>query len=910
VCILIPSDHRNSRICVSFLAVLSTPVIDSVGETVCSPGVNSDFYCLIISDGRIGWSERTESQVLVRPLVWEDSSGNVIYTIESLNGRISQFDLYTGQNYWQYSCADIGALDDLCQASVEAEFAIAPSGNIIYYGDIFGRITSLEIATFQTEAPTMSPTGQGTAEPTQEFAVGAVPSAAPSANKADDEPEWTIGEEGNNSSVFDEVGKGEDSLNDTSTQQQSEKNSSSLGIYIGAALGGLCVLIVPIVVFWLMRGGKEKSPKDDEVMVEIIDDFDMENSSNSRDYEDLEVSTDASTSDGIEIEYIASKTIAATPPRRKKKKKKKSPQTQTPQTATTLESIEEIEEETAPKSIQETDIQAENLTRKFDMAASDSSSDGSTSELSGEDRHSSPQIPPGQVGIAHGTNHLELAVGYNNNSNLSLLDAEHGGGSDSDDASEMAPPPPPPPATLASSMNQWSWGKLLNFGTPQTVKDSNASVVVKSSSPLNEKVVLKPVAKNEMNPAEKSESSRINSPDFPADEVSHRAETPPVSNHGKIRPSTPDSWASEGRDQHCASTGSWPGLDSDSLSPKSDLWLEAQTKSEKATFEPKIAAQDMNASNVEEEKKDNEESYSEPRSPVGRTSNAMSPALHVMNAARDAMSPVSRVSEQNDARILSPNEQSQISDYGNSPLSPTRSPSNLSTDDSLFTSATGATGEKVNDVSNLSPLSLTLFDRDIFRRERSDAPHDEASDALVPPNLNGSNTDKFRYLDEEEDVAPDDEVITAPGFQYMTNNAQDEQRGDKFGRSVRSKRNSSTSFKSKLDKQNSFGSTGSGSESPLAAIYNQLASMGQRQAEEKKHSFKRRSKRVREETPEPDSDLEQQESNETWGSFLQELAEAEKQFFSPISVKASSLLQTSEFHDSEDAEVARINNTL
>jgi hypothetical protein len=217
-------------------------------------------------------------------------------------------------------------------------------------------------------------------------------------------------------------------------------------------------------------------------------------------------------------------------------------------------------------------------------------------------------------------------------------------------------------------------------------------------------------------------------------------------------------------------------------------------------------------------------------------------------------------------------------------------------------------GEKQREVQNLSPLSTNLFDNDIDNRtrKRSDIPHDELSEVLGQPNMvtptKNLDEHKFRYL---EDDTPDDEVTIAPGFQYMTNQ-KDDNKSCKYGRSVRSRKDPVT-FKE--GKQNSRGSKSPVSESPITSIYNQLAALGQKQAEEKKkHSFKRRSKRNAREDP-GEAEAEAQEEPDTWGSFLQELAEAEAQFFSPSS-NQTSLLKMSDSQDTEDSEVARINSVL
>jgi hypothetical protein len=918
------------------LALMAAPVIDSFGQYVCSPGVNSDFYCLFTQNGQIGWSENTESQILVSPRIWEDSTGSVIYTVESLYGRISQFDLYSGEILWQFNCADIGSFDDICQASVEAEFAIAPSGNIIYYGDIFGRITSLEIATFQTDAPTISPTSLETSSPTQEPTGSRIASNSPSVGVKVPKPVVPVGTGSTVASlspsaavevpepveVAESDSPASDSLNaDKQSQKQERDYLANLAIYIGAAIGGFCILVVFIVVLCLLRRANNKALKEKEVVVEIIGDCDNRNISGSR---DLENPSDAFVSDAIEIEYMGSKAVATTPSRRKKKRRKRSPQAQTPQTTTTLESIEEIEEEAGgatgnQNGRREAKFKGENLSHRFSMADREMSSSSSTSQSSGDERNISPLIAPGGVGIALLTNHIELAVGPNGNCDLSplfpahgdsLLFPTHGGSSDSEDASDNSDAsdltPPPPPSTLTSSTVQWSWGKLMNFANSTSYKEKQFTNSDKSSSISNEQVILRAVTQDEPFPVEDSGISKVASAD---DVVSHRAETPTASNHGKVLPSSPDSPGHESECLQVSSPASWLGFEDIEMSPVPYLGSssdEPNNEEKKPEISSSAIAQEVNMVNVEDEKKDNEETYSLSPCPVFGRQNVLSSPKNFTNGNLETSSPVSQMSEHQKGSAFSPNEHSHSADFINSPITPVRSPSNFSTDDSMYTSATGAPDEKARESSNVSPLSTNLFDREIYQNDRLEIPDDESRGAFSPPELTASKIDKFIYLDEEEDVGPDDEVTKVPGFQYMINkpgvNA-----GEKYGRSVRSKSDNSTSL-NKLPKQNPFGS---GRESPLASIYKQLAITRKKQTEEKKHSFKRRSKKApRTGAFEPDPDSEQQEGDDTWGSFLQELADAEKQFFSPPTPQSSSLLNLCESHDSEDSEVARINTPI
>merc|ERR1712238_418826 len=258
-----------------------------------------------------------------------------------------------------------------------------------------------------------------------------------------------------------------------------------------------------------------------------------------------------------------------------------------------------------------------------------------------------------------------------------------------------------------------------------------------------------------------------------------------------------------------------------------------------------LREKEMHSSTVEdadEEKKEGEQCYSRPQTPIQTSKAPVSPSVFSMMS-----------------------DTAHSSFFGSHHHSPSNS-SISSNDDSLYTSMTGMSGKK-EDPKGLSPLS------------------------------NDGYTDKFRYLDEED--APDDEKSVAPGIQYMSK-LTEEKKSRKYGKSVRSKRESNIGFRSSTSSREESGIA------PLAQMYNQLASMGQQKEEERKHVYKRRSKRVDKEESSVQLD---QESGENWGSFLNELAEAEKHFYNPSSNINQSLLNSnSDSEESDDAEIARINN--
>ena len=868
--------HDQSSLPHSFLAILNAPVIDSSGEILCAAGVNSDMYCLSSNNGRESWTDFGESQIMSRPVIWETADTSVVYVIESTNGRVRQHDLFSGERYWDFSCADITGLQ-LCQDAVEAEFAISPSGNVIYFGDIFGRIMSLEIATFDTEAPTISPTGVSTASPTKSPSSLSDPSVTIPAGDGEQD-------HGDSSSIYN-VDNEANGVNAQEQVTQEDSESKNTGLYIGAAIGGLCVLLVPFVVYSLMRGGKDKSGKGEEMLVEVIDDCSSEDPEDG----DLTYETQEPDSDGIEIEHIGTKAIHSTssPPRKSKRKKRRKKKgdmlPETPQTALTLESIEEGPGESLPSCTPDKDevddaaivwsddedvekaIEAVDLGRKFEKIAdsehsnSEDSSDGSDSSdiSSGEEK----TITTGNAGVANGSNHLELAVGNNTNSDLTPLqgDDEASNCDNSSPSDEEAPPPPP---VVTSSSKKWSWGSLLHRAAVHSTSKSNKSPQTQDQ----QNIVLRPVNVDETGSKQTDKKST-------GDEHSTASDaTPPASNQKKIDPT-------ENNVVKPSLNENEPSAPAKSISP---------------TPSPQQLRSSRSDEDDEEEKKENEETASRPQTPAASSTGPTSPTGNSMLSSNDALSPHSpwtNMSEPSFGRTISPATRSSKG------LSPPHSPSNSSNDDSLFTSATGMTGEKQCEPQNLSPLSTYLFDNEIGNQTqtRSDVPHDEVSEVLgkreVVSPTKSLDDHKFRYLDDD---VPDDEVTTAPGFHYMTNQ-KEETKSAKYGQSVRSRKDPTTFTEGNQD---------SGTESPITSIYNQLAAMGQKQAEEKKkHSFKRRSKRnVREEAN--DEEPESQEEPDTWSNFLQELAEAEKQFFSP------SLLKKGDSEDTEDSEVARINSAL
>jgi len=80
--------------------------------------------------------------------------------------------------HWSTNCLDF---DFTCGGRVEADFAVSTDGNFLYYGKEDGRLISIEVASFMTEAPSQSQTVQPTLSPSQSPVSTETPSSLPSA---------------------------------------------------------------------------------------------------------------------------------------------------------------------------------------------------------------------------------------------------------------------------------------------------------------------------------------------------------------------------------------------------------------------------------------------------------------------------------------------------------------------------------------------------------------------------------------------------------------------------------------------------------------------------------------------------------------------------------------------------------
>eukprot|EP00536_Pseudo-nitzschia_multiseries_P005699 jgi/Psemu1/285971/fgenesh1_pg.110_\ len=872
------------------------PALDLEGEFLVIPGVDADFYCIQSDNGRQVWRDDQGSQVMAQPRIFEaEGWRKVVYVVETQNGRVRQYDLLTGRRFWDYSCSDIS--DTMCRDAVEAEFAITQNGNTIYYGDIYGRINALAVANFATESPTTAPSPVPSTKPTgvptatlvstdspssttDSPSIGSKPTSVVAASpweevdtddQDQEEDEDEEQEQEQDQQPWKDEEQDQESKDETSSiidqQQANNGGSKKTAAFIGVAMAALCALMIPIVIIALFRRKRKKPKKGQELVVEIIDDCSSGDEESADDDEDededehhfrtseINEDFDPYNGDGIEVEMKVRTVPTQGSPSKRKKRKKKITVPDTPNTVNTLESIEELPGEASAMvvvdkehDIEDPSVEAVNLRQTFEKTVD------------------TKALAPGEVLMRSGSNHLEIAVGDINDSFLSDDDI---------------PPPPPPPLEEPgpSSSKQWTWGSLLQVGTSQSSKKGNAQSTAKESL---EKLELKKASRVVSAPREESPSETSSD----GNKQFVQALPLPISRSTSDKKSKSVPPLSTYDDFSETSS-----IDGEPIAEPSQQTTTNPDKSDAIDMETEESAESpLRTSMSEEEKKESEES--EIRSPTPEPPQDESPAspqsYSMLRSVMNSFSPSGSV-RSNQESSSSSSTRSRTSSVG-------------SDDESLYTSYTGMTGgpREKKDGKDLSPLSSYVFDQDIRRRDRSEIVN-EGQGFLNQPDLSNRHAgqkDKFHFLNDEEH--PDDEMALAPGMQYMPS-VPEETPGSKYGRSVRSKRDSN-SFTSTNAVRNEYTHT------PLAQMYDQLAAIGHQKREEKRPAFKRRSKRMERENPAPHPQQNEEQSGDTWGSFLNELAEAEKHFFAPSTTRTKSLLNDGDSDNSADAEVARINN--
>lgn len=147
-------------------------------------------------------------------------------------GRVVAYNSETGARLWQLDCQGLSGIDT-CQGSVEAEFTITSSGNLLLYGDIFGRIVAVQIATLSLDSAFVMPNSQPTAvQPTlskEAYPTMLVPTTTPVTGPV--------------------LATGSVSEAQTSNENESTGTMNVAGIAAGVAVG---VIVLALAIFWFV----------------------------------------------------------------------------------------------------------------------------------------------------------------------------------------------------------------------------------------------------------------------------------------------------------------------------------------------------------------------------------------------------------------------------------------------------------------------------------------------------------------------------------------------------------------------------------------------------------------------------------------------------------------------------------
>lgn len=845
------------------------------GNYLCLAGVDNDFSCLRSQNGREIWRNEEQSQIVAKPVIFAGQRRNVVYTIERDQGRVHQYDLFNGRRYWDHGCVD--AWEDLCQDPVEADFALAPSGNTIYYGDIYGRITSLGVAIFDTESPTVTPTGTPTTSPTASPTATKYPTEMPVVNITVLPPEEPVKVDIENSDLDNTLQLDESVSSAMANQQGGQGEFDRTTVYITAAAAGLCAALIPIALFAIVKKTKRKGKgkkSEKEMAIEIIEEFSSDDCSSDdleaqaqAFFESIEANNVYDDGDGIEVEMISHAS-----PVTKKKKKRKPPKT--PETVNaSSDSIKEILDDSSAMVVlgrqynPDQSVEAVNLRTTFDHA--------------------------------------------------SEKDTDNG---DSDDE---APPPPPMPNETPVSPSGWSWASRgsrtgKSPGKSPAAQKAKKASQIKLQKALETPDLRQPTLSRPTSPVPQSSASVSGSVSASvsasvAASVSASVATSVATNSQKDKSGSDQSpvkkgaalsnkkrmWGKKNKKNPPAQSPkpepekelkkeSEPKPepeDPPSLTLKPEKKIEPETPVLKKTEDPAPVEEDVKEQGAPEQvlpEEKNEvkkaapiiESVTEPPpTPISPAQSAYSMAsepLQGKSPSRSVQStPMQSVRSIQENLFGSPGEQSA-------------SRSISSNDSSLYTSYTltagiaamfvGAAEQK--EKKEISPFSSYVYDQDIRRRDRDEIVNENKS-FLTQPSLSA------------DDECPDDELPLRPRMHRGST-----QRTEPYvhGSSARSNRDSSNFLSQKSE--NEDGPT------TISQMYDQLAAIGQQRREEKKPAFRRRNKRTEQAnpprpTPPTAQQQQQKQGGDTWGSFLNELAEAEKSFFQPSESKSKSLLNES-----------------
>ncbi|CAB9516156.1 expressed unknown protein [Seminavis robusta] len=139
--------------------LLVAPVLSKDQTVLYQSGASTELYCIGTENGEILWTSSGNNRGSIRAeprLVDNPQDDPKVFVIEGSKGKVRQHDASSGVIDWTFDCHDVSGIP--CHDAVEADFSIDPSGNTLFYGDVFGKIVALQIATFTSQAPQAAPT--------------------------------------------------------------------------------------------------------------------------------------------------------------------------------------------------------------------------------------------------------------------------------------------------------------------------------------------------------------------------------------------------------------------------------------------------------------------------------------------------------------------------------------------------------------------------------------------------------------------------------------------------------------------------------------------------------------------------------------------------------------------------------
>jgi hypothetical protein len=238
------------------LALLTTPAISEDMSLLVVPGSNGELYGVRTNDGQVQWSSNPGSIILAEPIVVDD----VVYVIESENGILRQHSIDNGDQFWQLDC---NGSDLYCENAVVADFSIAPTGNVLYYGDVSGNIMALQIAHFETPAPTglasQSPTMSPTLSPTRTSSPTTLlppPTAQPTPSF-----DTLMGTKAPATTNDETIDPNVENSFQNLAQQEEGDDSDSTAVIVGSVIGVLFV-VAALVALFVIGGRRRKSEKE------------------------------------------------------------------------------------------------------------------------------------------------------------------------------------------------------------------------------------------------------------------------------------------------------------------------------------------------------------------------------------------------------------------------------------------------------------------------------------------------------------------------------------------------------------------------------------------------------------------------------------------------------------------------